>query len=203
MKKTYSMVLAYAKIFDLATITDEAGNTLEGKPGDIDRGDPKSTQKWLRELAKAPVATVDAYFTSEVDLEDFKSLPGFDDVVTNPQTGEKSTRIKDGNEEYGIGKYIRLKRKLIDSVEFVDKQGNLKVVDKGGAPSVKILDTSGEDDVFVEYDYLTLGAPSNGTESRVRFEVYGKNATTRLEAFGITNLVEFVGNNEDSTEDPF
>lgn len=191
MKKTYKMVLKYAKIFDLP-------EDQQGKPGDLDRGDPKSEYKWKRELAKNPVATVDAYFTSEEDLQDFMSIDGFEDKVVNPQTGEEKPRIKDGDpeEELGINKYIQLKRKINDTVEFVDrKTGDLKEIDKGGAPSVKIFDP--DTNAFVEYDYDTLGAPANGTEAKVRFEVYGKNAATRLEAFGITNLVEYVENNEE------
>lgn len=178
-KKTYTMVLEYAKIFD-----------QEGKPGDLDRGNAQSKQKWLRELAKNPVASVNAYFTSEADMEDLLADPNFDNEVTNPQTGAKSERIKDGNSEFGIGKYIQLKRKMDDKVEFVDKKtGDLKEIDKGGAPSVKILDEAGEK--FVEYDYDELGPIANGSTSKVRFEVYGKGAT-RLEAFGVTELVEFV-----------
>lgn len=193
MKKTYDMVLAYAKIFDLP-------EELRGKPGDLDRGDPKAQAKWLRELAKNPVATVDAYFTSEADVQDLLDTEGFDNTVVNPQTGEETTRIKEGNPDLGIGKYLRLKRKYYDTVEFVDKKtGNLVEIDKGGAPSVKILDTSGEKPVFRTYDYEELGAPSNGTKSKVRFEVYGKG-NTRLEAFGITELIEYTG--DDSDRDP-
>jgi len=180
-KKTYDMVLAYPKVFD-----------REGQPGDVDRGDPKSSQKWLRELSKNPVAVVDAYFTSEEDLNDLLATPGFEDTVVNPQTGEESSRIKNGDSDLGIGKYIKLKRRINDVVEFIDnKTGNVKQVDKGGFPGVKILSEDGSK--FVEYDYDTLGAPSNGTKSKVRFEIYGKGAT-RLEALGITELIEFVPN---------
>jgi hypothetical protein len=51
---------------------------------------------------------------------------------------------------------------------------------------VKILTAEG--DKFVEYDYDTLGSPANGTEAKVRFEP----RYMRLEAIGITNLVEYV-----------
>jgi len=191
-KKTYDMVLAYAKVFDLP-------EDQNPRFGDLDRGDASSSKKWLRELAKNPVAVVDAYFTSEEDLQDLMQHPNFDNVVKNPQTGEESTRIKTGNPELGIGKYIILKRKLNDTVEFVDnKTGDLKSIDKGGAPSVKILDEAGE--TFVDYDYNTLGAPSNGTLSKVRFELYGKGAT-RLEAFGITELMQYEPSDDYEEED--
>jgi len=187
MKVTYDMVLAFPKVFD-----------REGKAGDVDRGNAQSTQKFLRELAKNPVASVDAYFTSEEDIEHLLAIEGFEDEVTNPQTGEKLPRIKEGNPDYGIGKFIKLKRPINNIVEFVDrKTGGVKEVDKGGFPSVKIL----KDGAFVPYDYDTLGAITNGTESKVRFEVYGKG-NTRLEAFGITNLVEWV-EYEGDTQDEF
>lgn len=196
MKKTYEMVLAYAKIFDLP-------EEIHGAPGDLDRGDKNSTQKWLRDLSKNPVASVEAYFTSEDDVQDLMDTQGFDNVVVNPQTGEESTRIKDGDAGLGIGKFIKLKRKLVDTVEFVDrKTGSLKEVDKGGPPSVKIYDDTGEAPVYTPYDYEALGAPSTGTKSKVRFEVYGKG-NTRLEAFGITELVEYIPQDDVDPEDDF
>ena len=193
-KITFDMVLAYAKVFDLP-------EDKRGLPGDLDHGDAKSSEKWLRELAKNPVATVDAYFTSEEDIGKLLEHPNFEDLVVNPQTKEESTRIKNGDPELGIGKFIKLKRKFNDTVEFVDnKTGDLKTIDKGGSPTVKILDTTGEESVFVEYDYNTLGSPANGTLSKVRFELYGKGAT-RLEALGITELVQYVPGDDSEQED--
>lgn len=193
-KKTYEMVLNYPKIFDLEAIGKA------GFPGDIDRGDAKSEKKWLRELSKNPVSMVDAYFTSDEDLKDFTEIQGFEDKVVNPQTGEESTRIKEGDSSLGIGKYIKLKRGFNDKLEYIDKKtGDLKELDKGGAPSVKIM--SAEGDAFLPYDYLTMGCPASGTEAKVRFEVYGRHATTRLEAIGITNLVEWVEYEEDEEEE--
>lgn len=187
MKITYDMVLEYPKIF-----------ATEGVGG-VDRGDAKSAHKWLRELSKNPVATVNAYFTSEEDLQDLLGQPGFDNVVVNPQNGNESTRIKDGNTDYGIGKYIQLKRPINNVVEFVDrKTGDVKTVDKGGYPSVKIL----KDGAFVPYDIEEYGPITNGTKSKVRFEMYGKG-NTRLEALGITELVEWIENGEGNTQDEF
>lgn len=180
-KLTFDMVLAFSKVFN-----------QEGKPGDLDRGDAKSQKAWLRALAKNPVAVVDAYFTSEADVQTLIEHENFENVVVNPQTGEESTRIKEGNPEYGIGKYIKLKRKLNDEIEFVDrKTGDVKVVDKGGVPSVKMLKV--EDEKIVDnqpYDYEELGPIGNDSEAKVRFELYGKGAT-RLEAIGVTKLVQY------------
>src|SRR6056297_119571 len=151
---TLDMILEYAKVFD-----------AEGKPGDLDKGDANSDQKWLRELFKNPEAKVNAYFTSEDQIEALSEYPGFERMVTNPKTGQEIDRIKDGTEEYGIGKYIQLKRKMEDKREFRDKKGNIQEMDKGGLPGVKIM-VNGD---FVEYDYEQYAPIGNGTESKVRF----------------------------------
>jgi len=169
---TLDMVLEYPKVLD-----------VEGKPSDLDRGDANSSQKWLRELAKNPEAKVNCYFTSEEQIAYLMEYEGFEPMVTNPKTGEEISRIKDGNEDFGIGKYIQLKRKLNDIREYRDKKGEIKEMDKGGVPGVKVF----KDDAFVDYDYEELGPIGNGTESKVRFEP----RYMRLEALGITNLVEF------------
>lgn len=181
---TLDMILEYPRVFD-----------VEGKPGDLDRGDPKAQAKWLRELAKNPEAKVNAYFESEEQITFLEDFEGFDRFTTNPQTGDKVDRIKEGNEEFGIGKYIQLKRKLEDLKEFADKSGQIKELDKGGAPSVKILTPEGNK--FVEYSYEELGAPANGTKAKVRFEP----KYMRLEALGITELIEYT--DEEHEEDDF
>jgi len=124
-----------------------------------------------------------------------KDFDGFDNEVKNPQTGATSTRIKDGNSDLGIGQYIQLKRKMDDIREFKNKQGQIEEMDKGGAPVVKILSVleDGESEAYVEYDYDTLGAPSNGTEAKVRFEP----RYMRLDAIAVTNLIEYVEEDED------
>lgn len=176
---TLDMVLEYTKIFD-----------QQGKPCDIDRGDPKAKEAWLRDLAKNPKATGNFYFTSEEQIKFLEEYEGFERMVLNPKTGEEVDRIKEGNPDLGIGKYITLTRRLNDLKEFVNKKGEIKELDKGGVPSVKILTVleDGEKEAFVEYDYDELGAPSNGTEAKVRFEP----RYMRLEAIGITNLIEYV-----------
>jgi len=188
---TLDMVLEYAKIFD-----------QEGKPGDVDRGNPKADAKWLRELSKNPEAKVNAYFTSDEQIDFLCEFPGFDRMVTNPQTGVEVDRIKDGNPDLGIGKYIQLKRKMEDIREFKDKNGEIQEMDKGGAPVVKILSVTTDEETgetteaYVEYDYDTLGAPSNGTEAKVRFEP----RYMRLDAIAVTNLIEYI---EGDSEDDF
>lgn len=190
-KITLDMVLEFPKIFD-----------QEGKPGDLDRGNPKSDEKWLRELAKNPEAKVNCYFTSDEQIDFLCEFPGFDRIVTNPQTGVKVDRIKDGNPDLGIGKFIQLKRKMDDIREFMNKKGEIEEMDKGGVPVVKILsvtldeETGETTEAYVEYDYDTLGTPSNGTEAKVRFEP----RFMRLDAIAVTNLIEYI---EGDSEDDF
>lgn len=180
---TLDMILEYPKIFD-----------QEGKPGDIDRGNPKSEKKFLRDLAKNPQAKVNAYFTSEEQVDFLCEFEGFDRITTNPQTSEQVDRIKEGNPDLGIGKYIQIKRSLDDIREFKNKQGEIEEMDKGGVPVVKILEVSEDGtEAFVEYDYDTLGAPSNGTEAKVRFEP----RYMRIDAIAITNLIEYVEEDQD------
>lgn len=187
--KTYTMVLEYAKVFD-----------QEGKFGDLDRGDPKSTQKWLRDLAKCPTASVNCYFTSEEDMQDLLETEGFQNEVLNPQNGAKSYRIKDGNEEFGIGKFIQLRRKSSDIREIVDrksKTGEIKEVEFGG-PVTVVYQTENEEgkQVFKEYDYDELGPITGGSTALVKFHPN----YMRLEKLGVTNLVEWVDN---GSEDGF
>lgn len=188
--KTYTMILEYPKLFN-----------KEGKPGDLDRGDAKSTKKWLRDLSKNPEAKVNCYFTSEEDVQDLIETEGFENEVTNPQTGATSTRIKEGNSEYGVGKYIQLKRKLSDVKEFVDrKTGEVKEVDYGGAPTV-VYRKEDEDGkaFFEEYSYDELGPISNGSEAKIKFhEKY-----LRLEKVGVTNLIEWVESEEQTDSEGF
>ena len=184
-KIMFEAVLEYAKVFD-----------QEGKSGDIDRGDAKSSQKWLRELAKNPHAVVNCYFTKQEDIDRILNHENFDNKVVNPQTGAESTRIKAGRAEFGLGQYLQLKRKLTDQVEFIDrKTGELVVVDKGGAPEVKLVEFVDGAIESTNYDYDENGPIGNGTKALVVFELYGKGAT-RLEKIGVTDLVHYEQNGE-------
>lgn len=188
--KTYTMILEYAKVFD-----------QEGKPGDMDRGDAKSTQKWLRELAKNPEAKVNCYFTSEEDIQDLLETSTFENEVTNPKTGETSTRIKEGNEEFGVGKFLQLKRKKDDVREFVDrKTGQVKEADYGGLPEIVVRKEDEAGNAFYEeFSYDELGPITNGSTAKVRFhEKY-----LRLEKIGVIDLVEWVEGDPEVDEEGF
>lgn len=171
----FTMTIEYPRIFD-----------KPGQYADLDRGDAKSQQKWLRELAKNPETKFNAYFNSEEDMQKLLDSETFENETTNPQTGGKSTRIKDGNPELGIGKYVQLKRKLSDIKEFVDrKTGDLKEFEAGGLLKVTVYDE--EKDAFVPYDYEKLGAPANGSVAKVRFN----DKYMRPMNLGFVEVVEF------------
>lgn len=172
----FDVITEYNKIFD-----------QEGKPADIDRGDAQSSHKWLRELAKNPVTVLNVYFKTEEDLEKLMNSETFNNETTNPQTGATGTRVKEGNSELGIGKYIQLKRKLSDPKEYKDrKTGEIKEFEAGGLLSVTMWDD--EKKAFVPYDYDAMGAPANGSEAKIRFD----DRYLRPMNLGFTSVVEYV-----------
>jgi len=171
----FNVVVEYTKVFD-----------QEGKPADIDRGDAQSNQKWLRELAKNPETKINVYFKTEEDLQKLMDSETFQNETTNPQTGATGTRVKEGNSEFGIGKYIQLKRKLSDIKEYKDrKTGEIKEFEAGGLLSVTMWD--GEKGAFVPYDYDKMGAPANGSEAKIRFD----DRYLRPMNLGFTFVVEY------------
>lgn len=182
INKDYTFVVEYARIFD-----------REGQPGDVDRGDAKSQKAFLRQLAKNPVVRVNCYFTSEEDLQDLLQDENFQAEVLNPQTGQMVNRIKDGNEEFGIGKYIELKNKMEDIREFPDrKTGNIVEKDYGGVPVIVVQKETEAGKVWEEYDYDELGAPANGSEARIKFHPRYLRPTK----IGFTKVVEYVAESE-------
>lgn len=174
-KLTYDMVLEYAQVFE----------------DNMDKGDPESSEKWMRELVKSGGQTkVNAYFTSEEQIAEFENA-GFERMAMNPRTGEPVDRIKDGNSNYGIGKYIVLKRKFSDVREVKDrKTGEFKEIDFGGLP--KVVDLRDLENKRV-WSFSEDGPLYNGTKAKVMIDLYG-SATVRLEAIGVTELAEFEEN---------
>ena len=171
----FNVVVEYTKVFD-----------QEGKPADIDRGDAQSNQKWLRELAKNPETKINVYFKTEEDLQKLMDSETFNNETTNPQTGATGTRVKEGNSELGIGKYLQLKRKLSDLKEYKDrKTGEIKEFEAGGLLSVTMWDE--EKGAFVPYDYDKMGAPANGSEAKVRFD----DRYLRPMNLGFTSVIEY------------
>lgn len=170
-KHTFDMILSYAQVF----------------PENADMGDEKSTEAWLRKLAKEGGQTkVNAYFTSEEQIEQLVQA-GFERMATNPKSGAEVDRIKDGNPDLGIGKYITLKRKINDKREYVGKDGELGELDFGGFP--KIVDLRDMDNKRI-WSLEDDGYLGDGTAAKVKFDMY-KGTSLRLEAIGITELVSW------------
>jgi hypothetical protein len=166
------MVLEYAKVFE----------------SNLDKGDENHSEKWMRDLFKSGgQAKVNVYFTSEDQIEELVAN-GFDRMAINPRTKEEVDRIKTGNAEFGIGKYISIKRKVSDPKEIKDrKTGEFKIVEFGGLPKVVDLRNLPEKRMWsVEED----GYLGNGTEAKVMFDLYNGSGL-RLEAIGVTKLVEW------------
>lgn len=183
-KHTYDMVLEYAQVFE----------------SNIDKGDENSSEKWMRELFKSGgQAKVNAYFTSEDQIEELVAN-GFERITINPKTNAEVDRIKDGNPAFGIGKYITLKRKVSDLKEVKDrKTGEFKMVDFGGLPKVVDLRDLPEKRLWSFEEDGPLG---NGTEAKVMFDLYNKSGI-RLEAIGVTTLVEYEVNTSNPDEELF
>lgn len=171
-KHTLDMVLEYAKVFEV----------------NMDKGDPESGEKWLRELAKSGGQTVvNAYFTSEDQIA-YMEEQGFERIALNPKKKVEVDRIKDGNPEFGIGKYIQLKRKFSDVKEVKNrKTGEFEEVEFGGLP--KVVDLRDMDNKRL-WSFEEDGPLGNGTEAKVMFDMY-KGNTLRLEAIGVTNHVAY------------
>ena len=169
-KHTLEMVLEYSKVFE----------------DNMDKGDPESSEKWLRDLAKSGGQTVvNAYFTSE-DQISYLEGQGFERIAINPRTNAQVDRIKEGDPALGIGKYLQMKRKFSDIKEIKNrKTGEFEDVDFGGLP--KIVDLRDPDNKRL-WSLEEDGFLGNGTEAKVMFDMY-KGTTLRLEAIGVTSHV--------------
>lgn len=175
-KHTMDMVLEYAKVF----------------PQNADMGDAESSQKWLRDLAKSGGQTVvNAYFTSEDQIQKLMD-DGFERMAMNPNTKEEVDRIKTGNPQFGIGKYLQLKRKIDNIKEYKSKEGHFVELDLGGYPKI-VNATDGLDNLRL-WSFEEDGPLGNGTQAMVAFDLY-KGTTLRLEAISVINHVPYEESN--------
>lgn len=163
----FPMVLEYAKVF----------------PENADYGDenasPKSAAGGI--YAKGGQTVVNAYFTSEADKNKLIEA-GLD---LKPMGND---RIIQGNEEYGIGEFIRLKRDIKDKeMTFENKNGPV-TVNYGGLPKIiNMTDPEGKR----LWNFQEDGLIGNGSKAIVRFDMYSKGSGVRLEAIAVTEHVEF------------
>ena len=173
-KYTMEMVLEYAKVF----------------PENADMGDPNGNNTAKMVAEKGGQYIVNGYFTKQEDIDTLISEGLQEVILGNP-------RIIDGNAEYGIGKYMKLKRPVADIIKtFENKRGQVEVNYGGPVGVVDLRDPDNKRWWSFEED----GPLGNGTKAMVQFEVYSRGAGVRLVNVGITEHVEYeerVGNNDD------
>ena len=168
MKFDMKMVLEYTRVFE----------------ENYDKGDPdapiKSAQGTVAK--KGGQTTLNAYFTSEEDKQKLIAA-GLD---LKPMGHD---RIKKGDQELGIGEYIKLSRNYKDNIKvFENKKGGSTEINYGGLP--KVLDLRDPTNKKV-WSVAEDGLVGNGSEAIVRFDMYSDGAGLRLEAVAITQLVEY------------
>ena len=164
-KYTMEMVLEYAKVF----------------PENADMGDPNGSRAAQSIHQKGGQFAVNAYFTSEDQIQQLLD----DGLDPRPMNND---RIKEGREEFGIGKYISLKRPLPDNIKTFENKGNTVEVNYGGAPGVVDLR---DPDNKRWWSYEENGVLGNGTRAMVQFETYSQGAGVRLKNVGVLELVEY------------
>jgi hypothetical protein len=170
-KYTMEMILEYAKVF----------------PENADMGDPNGPRAAQAIHDKGGQYTVNAYFTSEDQIQELVD-GGLDLHPMN------SDRIKEGNKEFGIGKFITLKRPVPDNIKTFENKNGPVEVNYGGPVGVVNL-TEGADNKRwwnLEED----GLIGNGSTAMVQFETYAQGAGVRLKNIGVTEHVTYETNNE-------
>jgi len=160
---TIKAVLEYAKVF----------------PENRDMPD-NATHAGIKKMLKAADGqySVNVYPTDEAELN-----KAFGPLEHEMYGGH--ARLKEGNSEFGVGKFFALKRKHSDIKETVKGEVNF-----GGAPEVVHW---GEDNKNTPWSFEDDGLLGNGTEAIVKFSVYGTgdSQSVRLEKIGIVNHVAY------------
>jgi hypothetical protein len=163
---TMDMVFEYAKVFK----------------ENADMGDPNGN-KINKDIAKKGGHTsVNAYFTSEEDMQKL-----IDDGLDLAPLGHP--RIKDGNTEYGIGKFITFKRGVADDIRTFENKNGPVEVNFGGLPPVIDMRNGRENRRL--WSYEEDGSIGNGSKGPLKFSMYSHGAGVRLDAIGVEELVEW------------
>tara|TARA_R110001632_G_scaffold144025_1_gene260213 strand:+ start:1303 stop:1863 length:561 start_codon:yes stop_codon:yes gene_type:complete len=167
---TMDLVLEYAKIFpENADMGNEQGN------------------KFQKELAKnGGQFIVNGYFTSEDQISAL--IKGGMDL--KPMGND---RVISGNADLGIGKYLKLKRKVWDLKTFTNRNGEEVEIQYGGPPKVVNL-TEGKENKSL-WSYHEDGLLGNGTKAKVQFELFRDGVGVRLLNVGVTEHVAYEDNN--------
>jgi|TARA_B110000977_G_C10899887_1_gene424818 hypothetical protein len=175
-KYTMDMILEYAKVF----------------PENADMGSPDGPRAAQAVHQSGGQFITNAYFTEEAQIGHLEK-EGLDLHPMN------SDRIRQGNADLGIGKYMKVKRKVSDVKNFTDRNGEPVTIDYGGAPTVVNL-TEGRENKRL-WNFSEDGPLGNGTKAKVQFEVYANGAGVRLLNVGVTDHVPYESNNAVSEDD--
>lgn len=161
---TMDMVLEYAKVF----------------PENADMGNPDGPA-WQKAISdKGGQYVVNAYFTSQEQI-DRLMMDGFKATVMG------NSRIQEGNADFGIGKYMKIKRGVADDIrDWTDPMTGQKA--NLGGP-VKVVDLRQGRENVTKW-LFSDGELGNGTKAKVQFETYSDGNGIRLNGIAITELVE-------------
>jgi len=176
-KYTMEMVLEYAKVFE--------------QNADMGSADgPRAAQAIY---ANGGQYITNAYFTDQAQIDQLLA-EGLDPQPMN------NDRILQGNTDFGIGKFMKIKRKISDVKTFTDnKTGEPVEIDYGGAPKVVDL-TQGRENKRL-WEFGEDGLLGNGTKAKVQFETYSQGAGIRLLNVGVTEHVAYENNSVISEDD--
>jgi hypothetical protein len=190
-KYTMEMVLEYAKIF----------------PENADMGSPDGSKAAKAIHDKGGQYIVNAYFTSEGQIEQLLK----DGMNPTPMN---SPRVLEGNADFGIGKFMKLKRPVPNNFKTFENKNGPVEINYGGPIGVVNLTNFPRPD---NWDFMSDSEKSkaiaeatfdkgwwsvqedgligNGTKAMVQFEMYADGSGLRPVNIGITEHVPFEGNN--------
>jgi hypothetical protein len=169
-KYTMEMVLEYAKIF----------------PENADMGSPDGSKAAKSIHDKGGQYIVNAYFTSEDQIEQLLK-DGMNPAPMN------SPRVLEGNADFGVGKFIKLKRPVADNIKTFENKNGPVDVNYGGPIGVVNLTNGVENKSW--WSIQEDGLIGNGTKAMVQFEMYADGSGLRLVNVGITEHVPYENSN--------
>lgn len=170
---TYNMemVLEWAKVF----------------PENADMGNPDGPRAAQAIHKKGGQYIVNAYFTSQDQID--KLLE--DGLDPHPMN---SNRLVQGNPEFGIGTYMKLKREVADNIKEFEGKGGTQVVNFGGP--VGVLNITDGIENKRDWNLEEDGLIGNGSKAIVQFQTYAQGAGVRLMNIAVTDQVKYEGASE-------
>lgn len=171
------MVLEYAKVF----------------PENADMGNPDGPRAAQEIHKKGGQYAVNAYFTDQSQIDKLLA----DGLDPKPMNND---RILEGKPEYGIGKFMRMRRPFPDDIreDWTHPVTKEQGVNLGGPPIVVNL-LNGENKGV--WNFSSDGELGNGTKAKVQFETYSNGAGIRLLGVAVTDLVTYERDNIISEDD--